>query len=122
VIADVNLIAAPYYHAVAYPWGPSLSTSQVLGGGTLWILGDIVGVPFFAAQLIQMIREDEAEAKVIDAELDAKDAAAAAARQGAVAGQVAAGAGADDDRPWWESDQRFVGRFQSVDDGSATDQ
>jgi cytochrome c oxidase assembly factor CtaG len=121
VIADVNLIAGPYYHAVAYPWGPSLSTSQVLGGGTLWILGDIVGLPFFAAQLIQMIREDEAEAKVIDAELDAKDAAA---------GQVApAGQGADaaaavtaDGRPWWESDPRFVGRFQSVDDGSATDQ
>jgi cytochrome c oxidase assembly factor CtaG len=78
VIADVNLIAGPYYHAVAYPWGPSLSTSQVLGGGTLWILGDIVGLPFFAAQLIQMIREDEADAKVIDAELDARDAARAA--------------------------------------------
>jgi cytochrome c oxidase assembly factor CtaG len=121
VIADVNLIAGPYYHAVAYPWGPSLSTSQVLGGGTLWILGDIVGLPFFAAQLIQMIREDEAEAKVIDAELDAKDAAAG---QVAPAGQGAAGAaaGAADGGPWWESDPRFVGRFQSVDDGSAPDQ
>jgi cytochrome c oxidase assembly factor CtaG len=119
VIADVNLIAGPYYHAVAYPWGPSLSTSQVLGGGTLWILGDIVGLPFFAAQLIQMIREDEAEAKVIDAELDAKDAAAAAG-QGAAAVQDAAAKtpGAADAQPWWESDPRFVGRFQSVDDGS----
>jgi hypothetical protein len=113
----VNLIAGPYYHAVAYPWGPSLSTSQVLGGGTLWILGDIVGLPFFAAQLIQMIREDEAEAKVIDAELDARDAAA---DQGAVASQgpAARTGGAADDRPWWESDPRFVGRFHSVDDGS----
>jgi hypothetical protein len=122
VIADVNLIAAPYYHAVAYPWGPSLSTSQVLGGGTLWILGDIVGLPFFAAQLIQMIREDEAEAKVIDAELDAKDAAVAAG-QDVVAGQGAAAtaptAGA---QPWWQSDPRFVGRFQSVDDGRPADQ
>jgi cytochrome c oxidase assembly factor CtaG len=117
VIADVNLIAGPYYHAVAYPWGPSLSTSQVLGGGILWILGDVVGLPFFAAQLIQMIREDEAEAKVIDAELDAKDAAAAAAGQDVVAGQGAA-AGTADAEPWWQSDPRFVGRFQSVDDGS----
>jgi cytochrome c oxidase assembly factor CtaG len=122
VIADVNLIGGPYYHAVAYPWGPSLSTSQVLGGGTLWILGDIVGLPFFAAQLIQMIREDEAEAKVIDAELDARDAAAqgAAPGRGGVASQGAAArtGGAADDRPWWESDPRFVGRFNSVDDGS----
>jgi cytochrome c oxidase assembly factor CtaG len=122
VIADVNLIGGPYYHAVGYPWGPSLSTSQVLGGGILWILGDIVGLPFFAAQLIQMIREDEAEAKVIDAELDARDAAAqgAAPSQGGVASQGAAArtGGAADDRPWWESDPRFVGRFNSVDDGS----
>src|SRR5271165_5287856 len=75
VIADTNLIAGPYYHALARPWGPSLATTQVLGGGVLWILGDIVGLPFLAAQLIQMIREDEAEAKVIDAELDAAEAA-----------------------------------------------
>ena len=134
VIADVNLIAGPYYHAVGYPWGPSLSTSQVLGGGTLWILGDIVGVPFFAAQLIQMIREDEAEAKVIDAELDARDAERARARADSVtagpvtAGSVAGGAPGgpdqaaavpadDEDRPWWESDPRFAGRFQAIDDG-----
>jgi cytochrome c oxidase assembly factor CtaG len=106
VIADVNLIAGPYYHAVGYPWGPSLSTSQVLGGGTLWILGDIVGVPFFAAQLIQMIREDEAEAKVIDAELDARDAERATAKADSVTAP-----------PWWESDPRFAGRFQAIDDG-----
>jgi cytochrome c oxidase assembly factor CtaG len=120
VIADVSLIAAPYYHAVAYPWGPSLATSQVFGGGTLWVLGDVVGLPFFAAQLIQMIREDEADAKVIDAELDARDAAraATAAAQPAVAtgagGDI--GPGADEDRPWWESDPRFAARFQGVDD------
>jgi hypothetical protein len=78
VIADTNLIAGPYYHALARPWGPSLPTTQVLGGGVLWILGDIVGLPFLAAQLIQMIREDEADAKVIDAELDAQEAAAVA--------------------------------------------
>jgi cytochrome c oxidase assembly factor CtaG len=127
VIADVNLIAGPYYHAVAYPWGPSLATSQVLGGGTLWILGDIVGLPFFAAQLIQMIREDETDAKVIDAELDARDAARAAAATAAAAGAPAAGqggagqdgAGGDvpEDRPWWESDPRFANRFQAIDDG-----
>jgi cytochrome c oxidase assembly factor CtaG len=101
VIAYQGLIAGTYYHALARPWGPSLATDQVLGGGTLWILGDIVGLPFLAAQLIQMIREDETEAVAIDAELDARDAGAA-----------------DGGRPWWESDPRFVGRFQPVDDGS----
>src|SRR5215469_1082952 len=78
VIAYQGLIAGAYYHALARPWGPSLATDQVLGGGTLWILGDIVGLPFLAAQLIQMIREDESEAAVIDAELDAREAAGGA--------------------------------------------
>ena len=67
VIAYQGLIAGSYYHALARPWGPSLATDQVLGGGTLWIFGDIVGLPFFAAQLIQMIREDEQEAAQVDA-------------------------------------------------------
>jgi cytochrome c oxidase assembly factor CtaG len=133
VITYQGLIAGAYYHALARPWGPSLATDQVLGGGTLWILGDIVGLPFLAAQLIQMIREDESEAATIDAELDARDAARASARAGegqageagprAAGGadaRAAGGAGADapGERPWWESDPRFVGRFQAVDDGS----
>ena len=104
VIAYQGLIAGAYYHALARPWGPSLRTDQVLGGGALWILGDIVGLPFLAAQLIQMIREDESEDAAIDAELDARE-------QEAPADSPA-------DRPWWESDPRFVGRFQAVDDGS----
>jgi hypothetical protein len=52
-----------------------------------------------------MIREDEADAKVIDAELDARDAAAEipAAEVGAA-------------QPWWETDRRFSDRFRALDD------
>jgi cytochrome c oxidase assembly factor CtaG len=112
IIADPHLIASAYYHALARPWGPTLSTDQVLGGGTLWVLGDLVGLPFLAAQLIQMIREDEHEAKVIDAELDAAEAAQAA--------EPEAG-GTEARRPWWESDQRFAERFEAI-DSTGTDQ
>src|SRR5579875_1360993 len=91
VIADNNLIGAAYYHALARPWGPTLQTDQILGGGTLWIFGDLVGLPFLIAQLIQFIREDEAEAAEVDAELDARDAARARAK--AVAAGVAGAAG-----------------------------
>jgi cytochrome c oxidase assembly factor CtaG len=107
VLADQHLIAGGYYHALARPWGPSLATDQVLGGGTLWVLGDIVGLPFLAAQLIHMIREDEGEAAQIDAELDARDAARQAAAE--VPGDPARLPPAD--RPWWESDPRFADRF-----------
>jgi cytochrome c oxidase assembly factor CtaG len=118
VIADTSLLAGPYYHAVGYPWGPSLATSQVLGGGVLWILGDVVGLPFLAAQLIQMMREDEAEAKVIDAELDAQEVAASAVAVATSETGVTAQVGEPaQQRPWWETDRRFADRFRAVDDG-----
>ena len=114
VIADTNLIGGAYYHALARPWGPDLQTAQVLGGGVLWILGDIVGLPFLAAQLIQMIREDESDAAVIDAELDAREAAVTAdTGRGEPAMQPAASA---QQRPWWETDRRFADRFRPVGD------
>jgi cytochrome c oxidase assembly factor CtaG len=115
VVADNNLIGSAYYHALARPWGPSLRTDQVLGGGVLWILGDMVGLPFLAAQLIQMIREDEQEASVVDAELDAKEAAAAA-RLAAPGGAAHGGdENGGDEQPWWAADPRFADRFRPVD-------
>jgi cytochrome c oxidase assembly factor CtaG len=95
IIADQTILAAQHYHAVGYPFGPSLATSQVLGGGIIWILGDAVGLPFLAVQLIQMMREDKVEAAAIDAELDARDSQreAARARQAARAKQPTASSG-----------------------------
>jgi cytochrome c oxidase assembly factor CtaG len=107
VIADNDLIAAPYYHAVGYPWPPTLATSQVIGGGIIWILGDLVGLPFLAAQLIQMMREDKAEAAAIDAELDAREARTPEAHEGG--GDIP-----DTERPWWENDPRFTERFKNA--------
>ncbi len=90
------------------------------------MLGDIVGLPFLAAQFIQMIREDETEAAGVDAELDAVEAAESAAAAGAIA--VTAGPDGDSaepgtaagepagSRPWWERDPRFADRFRSAGD------
>jgi cytochrome c oxidase assembly factor CtaG len=123
VIADQTMIGAAHYHAVGYPFGPSLATGQVLGGGIIWILGDAVGLPFLAVQLIQMMRADKQEAAEIDAELDARDAAREAARAATADQAVASSSSAssapaagdaaadDDDRPWWESDPRITDRF-----------
>ena len=105
IIADQNLIGAAYYHALARPWGPSLRADQVIGGGALWILGDLVGLPFLAAQLIQLMREDESDATAIDADLDAQQAQAAAAAPEGEPGQEGI-------KPWWEDDPRFTGRFK----------
>jgi cytochrome c oxidase assembly factor CtaG len=110
VIADQNLIGAAYYHALTRPWGPTLQTDQVIGGGVLWILGDLVGLPFLAAQLIQLMREDESDAVAIDATLDARDAELAGGP-----GEPQPGAeGPEGTKPWWENDPRFTGRFKAT--------
>jgi cytochrome c oxidase assembly factor CtaG len=111
VLADQNLLGASYYHALARPWGPSLASAQVIGGGALWILGDLVGLPFLAAQLMQLMREDESDAAKIDAELDARDA------ESKTVGQAAAPTGTPEPaepgpRLWWEDDPRFTDRFK----------
>jgi cytochrome c oxidase assembly factor CtaG len=102
IIASQNLIGAAWYHALARPWGPTLQSDQIIGGGALWILGDLVGLPFLAAQLIQLIREDESDAARVDAELDARQVAAEVLAEGERAGE----------KPWWEDDPRFTGRFK----------
>ena len=83
----------------------------MIGGGALWILGDLVGLPFLAAALIQMIREDEQEAAIVDAELDAREQEAADHEATGSAGEQLARAAAEG-RPWWENDPRFTGRFR----------
>ena len=141
VIADQNLIGASYFHALARPWGPTLATDQVIAGGVLWVLGDLVGLPFLAAQLIHMMREDESDAARIDAELDAQQAQLEAARLPAASRDLTASRNPTAPRPgqpsteatpttpadeadpaalhepqepqlWWETDPRFTSRFK----------
>jgi cytochrome c oxidase assembly factor CtaG len=97
IIADTNLLAGPYYRGLAAPFNTDLTTMQVIGGGVIWILGDLVGLPFLVAQLVQFMREDRAEAAAIDAELDAREQTPDAA---------------DPETPWWQSDPRFTDRFR----------
>jgi cytochrome c oxidase assembly factor CtaG len=108
IIAYQSLIGAAWYHALARPWGPTLQSDQIIGGGALWILGDLVGLPFLAAQLIQLIREDESDAARVDAQLDARDARQAVAE----VAEVPVAGEQDAEKPWWEDDPRFTSRFK----------
>ena len=104
IMADQNLIAGSYYRALGRPWGPSLRADQVMGGGAIWLIGDLIGLPFLGVMLIQMMREDEREARAVDAELDAAEAGPATTDPGHGTTGPA--------QPWWESDPRFAGRFR----------
>jgi cytochrome c oxidase assembly factor CtaG len=115
VIADQNLLGLAHYQALHRPFGPTFATDQVIGGGVLWILGDFVGLPFLAVQLIQAMRDDKVEAAAIDAELDAREIVSEAtrvARSAADPDDAAAPEGDEQGSLWWQEDPRFTDRFR----------
>jgi cytochrome c oxidase assembly factor CtaG len=86
------LIATDYYLAVNRHWGPSPRVDQSIGAGILWILGDVLGVPFLMVLMRAMSSDEKKQAAIVDAELDAEP----------------------DDAPpvlWWEADPQLRDRF-----------
>jgi putative membrane protein len=72
-------------------------TSQVHGGEVLWVIAEILDIPFLAALVYQWVRADARQAAVIDARLDAHGPAPDEANPGEL------------QRPWWETDASVFG-------------
>ncbi len=98
-----DLIAHSYYVGLHRPWGPSLLGDQRLGGAILWIVGEVIDLPFVGILFVRWIRADEREAARVDRELDRRASRTAAVRE------------PDDelpavrDVPWWEVDGSVFG-------------
>jgi cytochrome c oxidase assembly factor CtaG len=104
VMAKRGLIAGEHYLSLARTWGPSPHLDQVFGGAALWAIGDVVGLPFLMAVMVQMLREDTRKAEEEDRLLDEAEKAEDGAEH------------TDDPpltrRPWWESDPQLSERFR----------
>ncbi|WP_299573383.1 cytochrome c oxidase assembly protein [uncultured Williamsia sp.] len=104
-------IAHAYYAALGRSWGPSLRTDQIIGAGVLWVLGDVVGLPFLLALFGRFRAEQESVAVEVDAALDAAD------RDARDRGAAVAPSGDDGPDPapagglWWEADPELRRRF-----------
>ncbi|ORB54756.1 cytochrome c oxidase assembly protein [Mycolicibacterium rhodesiae] len=86
------LIAVDYYAALHRDWGPSPRTDQSIGAGILWIVGDVLSIPFVVALMRQLGSDERRKAKRTDVELDEATAAG-------VSGL------------WWENDPTLRERF-----------
>jgi len=92
------LIAQDYYTGLGRTWGPSMRTDQTVGAGILWILGDVLGLPF----LLVLMRALGSHEKAVADEADEADEAdrtehvePGSARQ----------------TLWWEADPQLRDRF-----------
>ncbi|MGZ4600994.1 MAG: cytochrome c oxidase assembly protein [Oryzihumus sp.] len=118
-VPGILVMTAPTLLAAGVPgymdrtWGPDPAWDQKLGGGAMLGIAESVGLPFLFAVLIGWVRADAAEARAVDAELDARErapqqvqAAEGVAEEGAAPSEPAR------ERPWWETDPRFRDQYR----------
>ncbi|WP_328350607.1 cytochrome c oxidase assembly protein [Mycobacterium sp. NBC_00419] len=86
------VIAVQYYASLHRGWGPSQRVDQSIGAGILWILGDVVGIPFILVLMRALGRHERVKAARVDAGLAAAPDAGAAAL-------------------WWQNDPVLRERF-----------
>jgi cytochrome c oxidase assembly factor CtaG len=98
VIWQGSLIAEAYYSGLHRSWGPDQRLDQTIGAGVLWILGDVVGLPFVLLLMRALSRDEKAHAVQVDAELDTTE--------------VAEDKGAAPSGLWWENDPQLRERFR----------
>lgn len=90
------LIAVDYYRAVGRTWGPSPRLDQTIGAGIVWIVGDILGVPFLLMLMRALSADERARSVEVDAVLDDAEREVAAAAPSTL---------------WWENDPQLKDRF-----------
>ena len=70
VMMGNDIFAENYYQELARNWGPTLLADQQVGGGLLWVFGDVVTVAFLGGIFLQWLRSDDREARRVDRQLD----------------------------------------------------
>jgi cytochrome c oxidase assembly factor CtaG len=90
------LIAVDYYRALGRDWGPSPRLDQTIGAGIVWIVGDILGLPFLLMLMRALSADERARSVEVDAALDDAERTVAAAAPSTL---------------WWENDPQLKDRF-----------
>lgn len=86
------IIASDYYASLHRDWGPSHRVDQSIGAGILWILGDVLGIPFVLVLMRALGSDERRKAAEVDAELAAVEDTGASTL-------------------WWENDPQLRDRF-----------
>lgn len=91
VMTSGSLVAHGYYGTVSRSWGPTRSWDQIIGGGLMLTIAEVVAVPFVAILYRAWIREDATHAEEVDRELDLAELRTLDEQE-------------PGNRPWWEVD------------------
>ncbi|MFI9723220.1 cytochrome c oxidase assembly protein [Streptomyces sp. NPDC052396] len=118
VMTSGTLIAGDWYRGRQHDWGPAPHQDQMLGGGLMLSIAELIGLPFLIAVFIEWLRAERGRTAELDRQLDAElervPAPAAASPASPHSAPETAGAPEPElTRPWWETDQGVIGeRFR----------
>jgi len=104
VMTSGSLVADGYYSTVSRSWGPTRSWDQIIGGGLMLTIAEVVAIPFVAILYRAWIREDATHAEQVDRELDLADLRRLEATPLTETSDASVGEPAPASRPWWEVD------------------
>lgn len=96
------VIAYDYYAGLHRDFGPSIRQDQSYGAGILWILGDVLGVPFILLLMRALGSDERRKAAEVDAQLDAATPVTDAEPEAA----------APSTSLWWENDPQLRDRYR----------
>ncbi|MCM6774248.1 cytochrome c oxidase assembly protein [Nocardia sp. CDC159] len=99
------LVAVGYYTEVGRSWGPDLRMDQTIAAGVIWVLGDVLGLPYLLALMRAWAFDERRRAVEVDAEIDATEKDSV--RPEAAETELPQGSGL-----WWEHDPQLRARFR----------
>lgn len=100
-------LATSYFdHRVLHPWSTTHLRDQQTAGAILWVVAELIDLPFLLLVYRRWLRADERDAAAVDAVLEAEHAARAALDGPEQPGTATA------DVPWWVSDPTMQHRFR----------
>jgi len=137
VMTSGTLVAGHWYAEHPRTWGPSVHHDQMVGGGLMLTLAELVGLPFLLLVFVEWWRAERVRTAELDAALD-REAALAVPSASAGPGPAGSGSGSpaadaaspvsssvsssvpspvpspgaavpERTRPWWETDEGEVG-------------
>jgi cytochrome c oxidase assembly factor CtaG len=103
---QTHLVTSYFDHVQMHSWSPAHLRDQQIAGATLWVVAEVLDLPFLVLAFNRWLRADARDAAEIDAVLQAeRDARAALPRTttSTPAVEQAAGLG-EADAPWWLKD------------------
>lgn len=113
------LIAVGYYTAVGRHWGMDMRTDQTVSAGIIWVVGDVLGLPYLLSLMRAWASDERRKAAEIDAELDAELDTAEAVSTTAPPRRRKFSQSAPEAQPptqatglWWENDPQLRQRFR----------